>query len=139
MNSERFRILADAYGADLDRWPANEREAAVAYLDADPDAPVWLADAQSLDQLLDLAPPMAPSAALREQIIACAPRASRGGWRRSGAWVSGAGLAAACVLGVVAGANLSGVYLEDPASEVAVEAATVFDGTAYFDALEITG
>ena len=138
MNAERFKLLADAYGANLDRWPANERAAAVAFMGEDPDAPVWLADAESLDRLLGAAPSPAPSAVLREEIIASAPRA-KAGWMRRGAWMSGAGLGAACVLGVVVGANLSGLYLEEATTDVTADVSTVFDGTAYFDALEISG
>lgn len=139
MNAERFKILAEAYGADLDRWPADDREAATAFLDEDADAPVWLADAEGLDRLLDLAPSPAPSAMLREEIIASASRAHKVAWPRAPRWLSGAGLAAACALGIVVGASLSAPYFEEPASDVSFEASTVFDSTAYFDALETVG
>jgi len=139
MNAERFKLLADAYGADLDRWPANERDAAVAFMGEDSNAPVWLADAESLDRLLNQAHLPTPSAVVRERIIASAPRAARAGQMRRGAWVSGAGLAAACVLGLVVGANLSGFYLEEATTDAAPEISTIFDGTACFDALEISG
>ena len=139
MNAERFKILAEAYGADLDRWPVGEREAAITYLDEDPNAPVWLADARSLDRLLDLAPSPASSAMLREEIIAGASRAHQAVWSRAPRWLSGAGLAAACALGIAVGASLSAPYFEEPVSDVGFEASTVFDSTAYFDALETVG
>jgi len=37
------------------------------------------------------------------------------------------------------GANLSGLYLEEATTDVSTDVSTVFDGTAYFDALEISG
>lgn len=139
MNEARFKTLAQAYGADLDRWPAAERTDAQAYLDSHPTADDWLAAELSLDSLLSAAPPPPVSGLLRERIIASAPRPERVVWRRGGAWMSGAGLAAACVLGLLAGANLPSPYFDDPAVETAAETATVFDGTGYFDALEIAG
>ena len=139
MNAERFKTLAEAYGANLDRWPAGEREAAVAFMAEDADAQVWLADAEGLDSLLDQSPASAPSAVLREEIIKGGSRARQIAWPQAPRWVSGAGLAAACLLGAFAGANLSASYFAEPASDVAFEASTAFDGTAYFDALEAVG
>ena len=139
MNAERFKTLAEAYGANLDRWPAGEREAAAAFMAEDAEARVWLADAESLDALLDQAPAPPPSAVLREEIIKGGSRVRQIVWPRAPRWVSGAGLAAACLLGAFAGANLSASYFAEPASDVAFEASTAFDGTAYFDALETVG
>src|SRR5690606_41627669 len=97
MDLERFEHLADAYGADLRRWPEAEREAASWLLVADPRAGRVLGEADLLDAFLDAAPRPAPSHALREWVIADAAGAHLG--RRRGllgpfAWVSGAGWAA---------------------------------------------
>lgn len=136
MKEARFKTLVQAYGADLDRWPADERQAATLFLDTDRGAPDWLAEARALDDLLDMSPAPMVSGVLKQRIIASAPRLERPVWRRGGAWISGAGLAAACMLGIFAGSNLPHAYFEDPAIETAEEASTVFDGTPMIDALE---
>src|SRR5690606_38596004 len=83
MDLERFEHLADAYGADLRRWPEAEREAARR---------------------------PAPSHALRERVIADAAGAHlgrRGGLLGPFAWMSGAGWAAAACAGVAFGMVLT--------------------------------
>lgn len=111
MNLERFEQLADAYGADLRRWPEGEREAARRLTAVDPRAADLLAEADVLDALLDAAPRAAPSHALRERVIADAASAGLGrGGRKLGvlAWLSGAGWAAAACAGVAFGVVLTG-------------------------------
>jgi hypothetical protein len=73
----RFRELLDAYGADAERWPADERAAALALLACEPDARVALAAAAALDRVLDLAPAAEPSAALAGAVLAGAPAVRR--------------------------------------------------------------
>ncbi|RSB46277.1 MULTISPECIES: hypothetical protein [Brevundimonas] len=111
MNLERFEYLADAYGADLRRWPEAEREAARLLMAADPRAGVVLTESDLVDAFLDAAPRQAPSHALRERVIADAAGA-RLGQRRRGlgplAWMSGAGWAAAACAGVAFGMVLTG-------------------------------
>ncbi|HEY4585659.1 MAG TPA: hypothetical protein VIG84_04645 [Brevundimonas sp.] len=110
MNLERFEHLADAYGADLRRWPEAEREAARRLLAADPRAGRVLDAADVLDAFLDKAPRPAPSYALRERVIADAAGArlgrGRGLWGPF-AWMSGAGWAAAACAGVAFGMVLT--------------------------------
>jgi hypothetical protein len=110
MTPERFEILAEAYGGDVARWPAAEREAAAELMAA---RPAWaqaiLAHAGELDAALDTWPGLSPSGALAEAIAATAPaRTPRPAWR---AWVlpagMGAGLAAACAAGVILGVQLA--------------------------------
>lgn len=140
MNSERFQELADAFGADLRRWPDLDRLAAERFLRAAPDeARAILDGAAELDAFLDQAASAAPSAALKARILALAPAAPRPLWRRTSAWVSGAGLAAACVLGVMVGVNASAAFLSDPNMDTVLEASTAFDEPAYLEALEIAG
>jgi len=110
MDLERFEHLADAYGADLRRWPEAEREVARRLLAADPRAGRVLDEADVLDAFLDAAPRPAPSHALRERVIADAAGAHLG--RRRGlwgpfAWMSGAGWAAAACAGVAFGMVLT--------------------------------
>jgi hypothetical protein len=112
MNAQRFKDLADAYGADLRRWPEAEKPAARAFVDADrPGAERLLFEGRQIDLALDVAPRPVVSHALREQVIAIAataglkPRARFVFGRL--AWASGAGWAAASVAGVLVGLNLS--------------------------------
>jgi anti-sigma factor RsiW len=76
-------------------------------------------DDQDLDRLLRELPAVAPSAALRQAVIAAAPReratADRGWW-----WRLGAGWAAAAAAGLVVGAVL--VPSPDPAPTVLEQA-----------------
>lgn len=102
MRPERFTALLDAYGADARRWPEEERKAALEYLMANPDARRLRQEAAELDRLLDAARPAAPTAALRERVLAEAPVSRGSGERR---FVAGA-LAASLLLGFVVGATL---------------------------------
>ena len=117
MTYERFETLADAYGGDLRRWPEGEREAARALLEGDPRAAVLLREADGLDALLDAAPRVVASHALRERVIAAAAGAGLGRRRRAGigvmAWLSGAGWAAAACAGAVFGVVLTGQMTAD--------------------------
>ncbi|ANC54092.1 MAG: ferric-dicitrate binding protein FerR (iron transport regulator) [Brevundimonas sp.] len=105
MKAERLHELADAYGADLRRWPASERAFAESLIAADPSLKAVLDEAAALDALLDAAPKPVPSSALIARILAAAPRAkSRLG---KAIWYLGAGWAAAACAGVVAGVGLT--------------------------------
>jgi ferric-dicitrate binding protein FerR (iron transport regulator) len=106
MDGQRFLSIVEAYGAEPRRWPAAEREAAEAFARTDPEAAGALAEAAALEAVLDASVPPQPSAATRRRILEAAPRRRRSamdlGW-----WISGAGLAAAGVAGVVFGTTLS--------------------------------
>lgn len=111
MNADRFQTLAEAYGGAIARWPAGEQDAAYAFLAAEPSrADAVLAEARETDALLDADSVPAPSRALRDRVLAAAPR-ERGGRSRLWRWLTGAGvgagLAAATAAGLVAGVNLS--------------------------------
>ncbi len=115
MTLERLRAVIESYGTSPPRWPAAEREAAAALLAESAAARVLVMEAASLDELLDAAPAIAPTPAMRAAILAMAPRATprRGdGWRtligELGGWrLAGAVLAASLVLGIVSGGWLS--------------------------------
>ena len=116
MTRERFEYLADAYGGDLRRWPETEREAARALAATDLQAATLLREADGLDALLDAAPRVVASHALRERVIAAAAGAGLGRRRRGlgvMAWLSGAGWAAAACAGAVFGVVLTGQMTAD--------------------------
>lgn len=111
MTFERFQLLAEAYGGAISRWPVDTQDAAYAFMAAAPEqADAVLAEARAMDALMDQAVSPAPSAALRDSIIARAP-AARPGRTRLWRWMTGAGvgaaLTAATAAGVMAGVNLS--------------------------------
>ena len=115
MTAERFLALVDAWGADPRRWPAEERAAAEAFAAARPEvARPALAEADAVDALLHASRVAAPSAALRDRVLASAVdaglRVRRGGrlWLDRLGLALGAGWAAAACAGVVAGVALTG-------------------------------
>lgn len=80
MNARRLAELLDVYGADPQRWPEDERAAAETLLATSPELRARAETAASLDALLDAAPAApAPSAALRDRILASAPRVDTAG------------------------------------------------------------
>lgn len=103
----RVLALVDAYGGDPARWPAHEREAAVALLSGDPELARAAEDAGHLDLMLDALPVPQPNPALRVALKDIPERGNPllaliSGW--FGLWRPAAGLAAAAVLGIVIGA-----------------------------------
>lgn len=107
MKAERLHELADAYGADLRRWPASERAFAESLLAADPSLKAVLDEAATLDALLNAAPAPVPSAALTARLLAAAPQRKARGRLGRAVWYLGAGWAAAACAGVVAGVGLT--------------------------------
>lgn len=108
MDHARFEELAEAYGADVSRWPSQAREAAALLMAAEADfTGEALAHAAALDATLDAWRSASASAAVVDRILAAAPR-PRGRWP---VWFSpaalGAGLAAAGAAGVILGVQLS--------------------------------
>ena len=73
MSLARFRALLDAYGANPDRWPPEECDAARALLAQSPHAQRWRDASAQLDALLDLALAKLASPALLERILVSAP------------------------------------------------------------------
>jgi hypothetical protein len=118
MTTERVRTLIDAYGADPERWPADDRDAARRLVEADPVLSAELADAASFDELLDALPAPAPRPALRVALNAIPDRARLRWsdrlatlWPFGAPWGPAAGLVAAALFGVVIG-----VTVPDPAA-----------------------
>jgi hypothetical protein len=119
MTQDRFSELAQAWGGDLRRWPEGEREAARAWVEADPvRAERALFDARQTDAALFALPTPRVSAALRDRVIASAATAglkARAAWPglRKLLWIGGAGWAAAACAGVVFGTTLGGRLAAD--------------------------
>lgn len=106
MTPERFAYLADAYGADLQRWPAGEREAAQALLgDGNTLAAEALRQARWLDSQLDSYQLAAPGPALAQRIIAAAATAPRSAsfWQRYAGWLASLGWVGVGLTGVATG------------------------------------
>jgi hypothetical protein len=136
MDLERFQSLAERYGADLRRWPDGEREAAHACCAAHAAASARILAAEAdLDAWLDADQAAAPSARLRELILASAPkprRVPRIAGIDFGYGLSGAGLAAAAAAGLAIGlaspnvakvrqAEALSLGVVEPATEAGVE------------------
>ncbi|BBU29156.1 hypothetical protein BTHE68_28900 [Burkholderia sp. THE68] len=117
MTPERFRQLTEAYGASPERWPAGERDAALALVHAgDAQTLAALAEAHALDGMLDAHAVAAPSPALARRIVASAPaQPARAFWRRPRIWFSGVGFVGAGAAGVAAGALLVSLLVPAPA------------------------
>jgi hypothetical protein len=106
MTRARFEAMAQAYGGEAARWPADERDAAALLMSSEPDfAREVLAKAAVLDAALDAfrSPPLPSS--LRDEVLATAPKAPRWAWLSPAAVA--AGLAAACAAGVIVGVVIS--------------------------------
>lgn len=69
MTRERFAALVDAYGAEMARWPEEERLAAYAFSRANPEVTALLAEADAIDALLAAATMSAPDG-LRSRVLA---------------------------------------------------------------------
>ncbi|MEZ5996041.1 MAG: hypothetical protein R3C25_09815 [Hyphomonadaceae bacterium] len=97
MDRNRFELLLDAYGADMRRWPANERAAAASFA-AQEGAAEALLEARQLDAALDaVLGQEAPSSELSARILARRPQ----GWPLDRRALMA--LAACAVLGLLLG------------------------------------
>lgn len=105
MTFDRFAALANAYGGSIERWPASERHAARAYLEASPEAHALLAQAAWLDATLASWTVPGPGAALAARITTAATR-QHARRRRLLLWLSGLGTATTLAGGLATGAGL---------------------------------
>ena len=125
MGLDRFRELMEAYGADPQRWPGNERGAAEALLTQNAEAVTLHRRAASIDALLDSA--ALPAAAIdaerliasvtaqpqrTAEIVTLRPVRKQSG---SGFWLKVASLAAAAAIGFFVGVSQLG-GLGDPST-----------------------
>jgi hypothetical protein len=110
---DRLTSLIDAYGADPERWPADERAAALLLLANSAEAQAYARDAGALDSVLNRVPlrptVMIDPAALAAQITRTPARRPAGqvAWSSRRAfgfgWPNFAALAAAAIVGFVVG------------------------------------
>ena len=115
---DRVRALIDAYGADPGRWPADERETALALLSREPELARHAEEARALDGLLDaVAHPdstSAPSTALKVRLKDIPDRRGLLGWivDAIGVWRPATGLVTAGLMGIAVGVTVP--ELTDP-------------------------
>ena len=142
MDKERFEALIDAYGARPERWPASERAAAEAFAASSIEAMAWLDRARRLDEALDAWTMEPAGAVLRERVVAGGPKqhAARRGANVRRLWWAGAGLAAACAMGMVVGANLDQTGLfSSPSADASAALLTPGDSLTVLGATVDTG
>jgi len=131
MTPKRVREIVEAYGADPVRWPAAERDAALAMVRTDEALAAFVQESRRLDLLLDqFAPPLQRANAdeLTRQIAAAtqempAQRDARDpavDWRRWFAWPKLAGLAMAGLIGFTVGWSGLDAHLGDWAAPTVV-------------------
>ncbi len=117
MTPERFTHLADAYGADLQRWPATERAGAQALLaEGNPELVEALNEARWLDGLLDSHKVLAPTPELIRRIVASAPVPAPSFWGRHPGWLSRLGFVGAGLAGIAAGMLVVSLSLPLPSA-----------------------
>src|SRR6185312_15288234 len=102
MNEARFIELLGAYGAELSRWPEDERGAAEAFLEVAPHRikDIWESE-RSFDHLLALEKDGPASISLETKVLAASPDRRRVGANTLGfkrwkapQWVTGGAIAA---------------------------------------------
>ncbi len=116
-SAERFRTLVESYGANPDRWPAEERQAMEKLAAESEDARAWLGEQRRLDTWLKAAPDIAPSPALLRRVAEIPARhhAPRAAW----VWPFGrlrnalAVAAAAAAMGMIVGLAMPVVTSDD--------------------------
>ena len=111
MNEARFMELLSAYGAELSRWPEDERTQAEALLEVAPHRikDIWESE-RAFDHLLALEKDAPSSIALETRVLAASPdrrtvrsrRAAFGKWRMP-QWATGGAIAASLALGFAVG------------------------------------
>lgn len=118
MNLPRFETIVAAYGAAPDRWPEEERAAAMAFAAGDPVAARLLAEADGIDAMLFAHRVGAPSSLLRARIVDAAPR-RRARMTRARLWWTSLACALAAGGGVLAGSAATAALVA-PVAEVAI-------------------
>lgn len=109
MSLARLAELLDAYGAEPERWPAHEREPALALIASDPKAAEAQGQALLLDRQLDGFDVPDASAQLRARVLEIPIRRAVPERRRM--WLPGWAIAACalvpCALGFISGSMTS--------------------------------
>ena len=111
MNEARFMELIGVYGADLTRWPDEDRGSAAAFLEVAPHRikDIWESE-RTFDHLLALEKDGPASISLETQILSTAPSRRAFGGASAGRslwslpkWATGGALAASLALGFAVG------------------------------------
>lgn len=110
-----LRRLLESYGADPERWPAEQRQAALDSIEGSAEARALCAQAGDLDAMLNRAAAPAPAPELMAAILAAAtaPRPRFWAaplWPFGPIWKPVSALAAAAMLGIVAGSLVPGPF-----------------------------
>jgi hypothetical protein len=123
MNETRFMELLGAYGADMSRWPEDDREAAEVFLESAPHRikDIWESE-RTFDHLLALEKDGPASIALEAKVLAASPdrRSVRrpaaiwGSWKAP-QWATGGAIAASLALGFAVG------YAGEPQAQTETE------------------
>ena len=133
MTPERFETLADAYGADLARWPPAERAEAERWLAQTPGAAAVLLRARRLDEALASFEIGPVSADLQRRIVT-ALLSRRALAARLGGWVSGLGAVGVLGAGAAAGAAaMALVTLPAPPRSDLDAAAPLYEQSSFGD------
>lgn len=129
LEAGRFRALAEAYGGDISRWPEAERASAEAWLARNPrEGAAELEAARALDDLLGTWRTPEPAEALRNRVLIPASAQVRQARRRAFVLTlgGGAGLAAACLAGIL----VAPVLLSTPTAGPAPSPSSQIEETA---------
>jgi hypothetical protein len=120
MTQARFAAIVEAYGADAERWPAAEKEAAKGWLALNPLAQTLLSQSNGLDRILCISDLPAVSATLERRMMEDFDRArQRWSLRRladvvaDAVWPGGPLWQPACAFGLALAAGL-GIALFAP-------------------------
>jgi len=141
---ERFAALVEAYGGNVERFPAHERVAARALAQRSREAQQMLAGARALDALLASARAELPSMRLERELLKIPERHKQ---RRSSASVlpfrsrgrAALAAAAAVLLGVLSGGLSPSEGGDDPTSVEQAEIASLTFADDLFEALTDEG
>jgi len=142
MTFEQFKYFLDAYGANLARWPIEQRIAAQAFIVSSSAAAAALAEARRLDAVLDLAAMPRDELGERRLVARLAAQIGRPAQRVAGdfidrlfspVWSRAAVVAAMALLGIVTGV----IEIEQPAFDAA--ASDYVQGPSDLGATELAG
>ncbi|WP_353573333.1 hypothetical protein [Candidatus Albibeggiatoa sp. nov. BB20] len=91
MNIKRFTQIIEAYGADSNRWPESERQAALALLTISTEAQKMLQQADVLDNFLNTVAVNSPSLQLQQGIFDAVARSPKpdDAWQELIDWLFG--------------------------------------------------
>jgi hypothetical protein len=133
MTPDRFAALAAAYGADLDRWPETDRDAARQHLSDTPQAASVLSRERDLDVALAAYGVAAPTADRQRQVVT-ALRRRRAERENRGRWLSRLGMLGALAAGAALGVSAMSLLYLQPANAPNGEAANpLYEQTSFGD------